>query len=394
MQYEQHTSLPEPDPESAQHSTRMAQYVRDKIAAAGACISFAEYMHHVLYAPGLGYYSAGTTKFGAAGDFVTAPEVSSVFGSVLARQCAEVLAQFNAPSILEFGAGSGKLAADILRKLAELDAVPERYSILEVSADLRERQESFLRDEVPEFADKVVWLDQMPAEHSGVVIANEVLDALPVERFVRRAGRVMQLCVAVDGGAFTLVERDAPESLADAVVAVENDLGRSLPDGYTSDLCLAAAAWVADLASILTKGAVFLFDYGVSRREYYADERSDGWLRCHFRHHVHNDPLILPGIQDLTSWVDFTAAAEAAAAAGLDILGFSTQAHFLIGGGLQQELAEFAELPIDAQLKLSGQVKLLTLPGEMGENFKCLGLGRGGIIAPTAFNSTDRTMSL
>ena len=393
MQYEQHTSLPEADPESAQHSARVAQYVCDKIAA-GACISFAEYMHHVLYAPGLGYYSAGTTKFGAAGDFVTAPEVSSVFGSVLARQCAEVLAQVDEPSILEFGAGSGKLAADILRKLAELGVVPDRYSILEVSADLRERQESFLRAEVPEFADRVVWLDQLPEEHSGVIVANEVLDALPVERFVRRAGRIKQICVVVDGEAFSFVERDAPESLATAVAAIENDLGQPLPEGYTSDVCLASSAWVADLANILTKGAVFLFDYGVSRREYYADERSDGWLRCHFRHHAHDDPLILPGIQDLTSWVDFTAVAEAAVAAGLEVLGFSTQAQFLIGGGLEQELADFAELPIDAQLKLSGQVKLLTLPGEMGENFKCLGLGRGDITAPAAFKSADRTMSL
>ena len=394
MQYEQHTSLPKPDPESAQHSTRVTQYIRDRIAAAGACISFAEYMHHVLYAPGLGYYSAGTTKFGAAGDFVTAPEVSSVFGSVLARQCAEVLAQVDAPSILEFGAGSGKLAADILRKLSELGALPYRYSILEISADLRERQETFLRSEIPEFADRVVWLDQMPEECSGVIVANEVLDALPVERFVRRAGRIKQICVAIDGEAFSLVERDAPEPLAIAVAAIESDLGRSLPDGYTSDLCLACSAWVTDLAGILTKGAAFLFDYGVSRREYYADERSDGWLRCHFRHHAHSDPLILQGIQDLTSWVDFTVAAEAAVLGGLDVLGFSTQAQFLIGGGLEQELADFAELPIDAQLKLSGQVKLLTLPGEMGENFKCLGLGRGDIIAPTAFDSADRTMSL
>jgi SAM-dependent MidA family methyltransferase len=394
MQYEQHTSLPKPDPESAQHSTRVTQYIRDRIAAAGACISFAEYMHHVLYAPGLGYYSAGTTKFGAAGDFVTAPEVSSVFGSVLARQCAEVLAQVDAPSILEFGAGSGKLAADILRKLSELGALPDRYSILEVSADLRERQETFLRSEIPEFVDRVVWLDQVPEECSGVIVANEVLDALPVERFVRRAGRIKQICVAIDGEAFSLVERDAPEPLAIAVAAIESDLGRSLPDGYTSDLCLACSAWVTDLAGILTKGAAFLFDYGVSRREYYADERSDGWLRCHFRHHAHSDPLILQGIQDLTSWVDFTVAAEAAVLGGLDVLGFSTQAQFLIGGGLEQELSDFAELPIDAQLKLSGQVKLLTLPGEMGENFKCLGLGRGDIIAPTAFDSADRTMSL
>jgi len=394
MQYEQHTSLPKADPESAQHSARVTQYVRDKIAAAGACISFAEYMHHVLYAPGLGYYSAGTTKFGAAGDFVTAPEVSSVFGSVLARQCAEVLAQVDAPSILEFGAGSGKLAADILRKLSELEALPDRYSILEVSADLRERQESLLRSEIPEFVDRVVWLDQMPEEHCGVIVANEVLDALPVERFVSRAGRIKQICVAVDGETFSLVERDAPESLAIAVAAIESDLGRSLPDGYTSDLCLACSAWVTDLAGVLTKGAAFLFDYGVGRREYYADERSDGWLRCHFRHHAHSDPLILQGIQDLTSWVDFTAAAEAAVLGGLDVLGFSTQAQFLIGGGLEQELTDFAELPIGAQLKLSGQVKLLTLPGEMGENFKCLGLGRGDITAPTAFRSADRTMSL
>jgi len=394
MQYEQHTSLPEPDSESAQHSVQVAQYIRDKIAAVGGCISFAEYMHHALYAPGLGYYNAGTTKFGASGDFVTAPEVSPVFGRILARQCAEILAQIDNPSILEFGAGSGKLALDLLRKLAELDALPASYSILEVSADLRERQESFLRNEIPELADRVSWLDKMPEEHSGVIVANEVLDALPVERFVRRAGRVMQICVATDGEALSLVERDAPENLAQSIAAIENDLGWTMPEGFTSETCLAAPAWIADLARGMKQGAAFLFDYGVSQREYYAEERSDGWLRCHFRHHAHNDPLILPGIQDLTSWVNFSSVAEAAMAAGLDVMGFTTQAQFLIGGGLEQELADFTKMPIDAQLKLSGQVKLLTLPGEMGENFKCLGLSRGDITAPAAFSFADRTTSL
>jgi len=394
MQYEQHTSLPKPDSESARHSTQVARFIRDEIASGGGCISFAEYMHQVLYAPGLGYYSSGTTKFGAGGDFITAPEVSSVFGHVLARQCAEVFAQVDDASILEFGAGSGNLAADLLRKLAELDALPVSYSILEVSADLRERQESFLRNEIPELINRISWLDEMPEKHSGVVVANEVLDALPVERFVRRAGRVMQICVATDGEALSVVERDAPEHLAEAIAAIETDLGWTLPEGFTSEICLAAPAWIADLASFLKEGAAFLFDYGVSQREYYAEERSDGWLRCHFRHHAHNDPLIMPGIQDLTSWVNFSAVAEAAVAGGLDVMGFATQAQFLIGGGLEQELADFTELPIDAQLKLSGQVKLLTLPGEMGENFKCLGLSRGDITSPAAFNSADRTMSL
>ncbi len=394
MQYEQHTSLPEPDSESAQHSARVAQYIRDKIAAAGGRISFAEYMHHALYAPGLGYYSAGTTKFGEGGDFITAPEISSVFGHVLARQCAEIFAQVDNPSILEFGAGSGKLAVDLLRKLAELDALPVSYSILEVSADLRERQESYLNDHIPGLVDRVSWLDKIPGEHAGVIVANEVLDALPVERFVRRAGRIMQICITADAGTFSVVEREAPERLAGAVASIESGLGRTLPEGFRSEICLAVPAWIADLSGILKKGAAFLFDYGVSQREYYADERSGGWLRCHFRHRAHNDPLIQPGIQDLTSWVNFSAVAEAAVDGGFGVMGFITQAQFLIGGGLEQELADFTELPIDAQLKLSGQVKLLTLPGEMGENFKCLGLSRGDITAPSSFNSADRTMSL
>lgn len=386
--------LPEPDAASKTHCAVVAEHIRNVIADAGGRISFAEYMHLALYAPGLGYYSAGTTKFGEAGDFVTAPEVSPVFGSVLARQCAAVLAQVDNPSILEFGAGSGRLAVDILRKLAELDALPDTYLILEVSADLRERQASLLRDEIPELAERAVWIDQVPQEFAGVIVANEVLDALPVERFVRKADGVAQLCVAVEAGNFVTEEREAPEYLLAAVTAIEEDLRRPLPESYVSEVCTAAPQWIASVAGVLRHGMVFLFDYGVSRRDYYAEERAGGWLRCHFRHHVHQDPFILPGIQDLTAWVDFSLVATAAADNGLDVAGFVAQAQFLIGGGLDLELADLPELPVAKQIKLSGQVKLLTLPEEMGENFKCLGLSRGPITRPGAFDFADRTTSL
>ena len=365
-----------------------------RIDAAGGAISFAEYMHHALYAPGLGYYAAGARKFGAAGDFVTAPEISAVFGKVLARQCAEVFDGMDGPALLEIGAGSGRLAVDLLARLAEFDALPGKYLVLEVSADLRERQEALLRAEVPEMCDRVAWIDGWPASHRGVIVANEVLDALPVERFVRRPGKVMQLCVTVDGERFAITERTAPEYLETAVQRIEEELGQPLPDGYVSEVCVAAPQWIADLAATLQEGTAFLFDYGVSRKEYYAADRSGGWLRCHFRHHAHDDPLLLPGIQDITAWVDFTAVAAAAADSGLDVTGFATQARFLINGGIDAELAGMTELPIEAQLRLAGEVKMLTLPAEMGEHFKCMGLSRGSTRRPTAFGGTGRMAAL
>lgn len=394
MKDDQDQSLPLPDAASAAHSDAVAQHLRRIISAAGGDISFAEYMHVALYAPGLGYYDAGASKLGKGGDFTTAPEISPLFGRVIARQCAAAMTDIAAPSILEFGAGSGKLAADILKKLAQIDALPERYEILEVSADLSERQQTYLGREIPELIERVSWLDQMPREHRGVIIANEVLDALPVERFVRRGAQIAQLGVGVEDNKFVSVERTAPDALLAAVASVEEDLGQPLADGYVSEICLAAPAWIADIAETLREGVAFLFDYGVSRREYYANDRSDGWLRCHFRQRAHNNPFILPGIQDITAWVDFSGIAAAAVAHGLEIEGFVTQAHFLLNGGLADELADIADLPIAAQLELSGQVKLLTLPGEMGENFKCLGLSRGSQRRLTSLAMADRTHSL
>ena len=394
MQHDDRPKLPQPDALSAEHSVRVADIIRARIAEAGGSLSFAEFMHLALYAPGLGYYAAGTTKFGPGGDFVTAPEVSSVFGRVLARQCAEVLAGMKDGAILEYGAGSGKLARDILDALARHDALPERYEILEVSADLQERQEQYLHAEIPDLASRVSWIAMPPVNHRGVIIANEVLDALPVERFVRSAAGVKQLRVVNDGDTFDTIEAAAPDNLSKAVLAIEDELGVRLPYGFVSDISLGLPGWVSGLATSLQQGVVFLFDYGVTRREYYAPERSDGWLRCHFRHHVHNNPFILTGIQDLTAWVDFTAVAEAALNSGLDVVGYSAQAQFLIGGGLDAEMQEFASLPLESQLKLSGQIKTLTLPGEMGEHFKCMALRRGQLATPTAFELADRAHTL
>ncbi|MBT8109016.1 MAG: SAM-dependent methyltransferase [Gammaproteobacteria bacterium] len=395
MHHPQTLALPKADSGSLAHSEAVAAYIHDCIAQAGGSISFAEYMHHCLYAPGLGYYAAGATRFGLAGDFVTAPEVSALFGRMLARQCAEVLAQLDSPAILEIGAGSGKLAVDILEALAADNALPAGgYHILEVSPDLQERQRALLADRLPGIQESVVWLDAMPAEFTGVIVANELLDALPVERFIRRADRVRQVCVASDGEVFRLVERDAPESLVQALEQIEATLGEPLPNGYASDVCLAAGPWVADLAGSLEEGVAFLFDYGVGRREYYAADRSGGWLRCHFRHHAHDDPLVLQGIQDLTSWVDFTTVAESAVDNGLEIAGFTSQAQFLLGAGLDDYLADFVQMPTGAQLRLSAEIKLLTLPTEMGENFKCLGLLRGALKPPAAFGRADRTATL
>lgn len=394
MQHDECPALPRPDPLSAEHSARVADFLRRQIAESGGSISFAEFMHRALYTPGLGYYAAGATKFGLQGDFVTAPEVSPIFGRIVARQCAEVLAGDSGGGILEYGAGSGRLARDLLLALAELDALPARYDILEVSPDLQERQASYLRSELPELVDRVSWLDGPPKNHRGVIVANEVLDALPVERFRRGASDVRQLRVSVAGDGFAVVEAPAPEALADAVMAVERDLGERLPEGFVSEISLGLAPWISQLAESLQQGVALLFDYGVSRREYYDGCRSGGWLRCHFRHHAHNNPLILPGIQDLTAWVDFTAVAEAAVQSGLDVAGYASQARFLLGGGLDAEMRDFGRLPLASQLELSGQVKTLTLPGEMGEHFKCMALRRGDVPLPSAFQNADRTHTL
>ena len=397
MQAPNALTLPAPDGDSALHSQRCREYIVERIAAAGGALSFAEFMQHALYAPGLGYYAAGSTKFGPGGDFVTAPEVSPLFAAVVARQVAPVIAALDGAEVFEFGAGSGVLAAQVLGRLAELEALPARYSILEVSPELAERQQRHIEANLPGLADRVQWVAERPDGFRGVVLANEVLDALPVERFVRRRDGVRQCTVSLDGERFVWAERAAPRALEAEVERLEDGLGGALADGYRSEVSPAVRHWIADLGGMLDEGLALLFDYGLPRSEYYAPERREGWLRCHFRHHAHNDPLILPGIQDITTWVDFSAAADAARDSGLEIAGFSAQAQFLLGGGLIDEFELVVDRTVDRtgeQPALSREVKLLTLPGEMGEHFKCLGLAAGDVPPPGAFAMGDRSHRL
>lgn len=388
------TTLPEPDAESIAHSERCAAAIRDRIAQAGGSVSFGTYMHLALYGPGVGYYTSGNSQFGRDGDFVTAPELSPLFARVVARQCAEVFAGIDAPAVLEFGAGSGRLAADLLDKLATLDALPSRYRILEVSPELVARQRTTIDERVPQHASRVEWISEPPSEHRGIVVANEVLDALPVERFTRRdTVRAHRVAVNDDGG-FAIIEADAGDELTAAVQAIESDLGQPLPDGYVSEVSLGVDGWIQQLLAATSEGFAFLFDYGVSRREYYARDRSGGWLRCHYRHHAHNNPLILTGIQDITAWVDFTSVASSALQHGATVAGYTSQAQFLINGGLDQELSAAAGADAATNVELSGAAKMLTLPGSMGEHFKCLGLAKGLAAQPTAFQRADRTHTL
>ena len=371
------TDLPDLTTDEAEHSARLEARVRDEITGSGGWISFARYMQLALYEPGLGYYSAGARKLGASGDFVTAPEVAPVFSRCLAAQCEEVLRALGGGDVLELGAGSGVMAAELLGELARRDCLPERYRILDVSADLRERQRTTLAAAVPQLLDRVEWLDRLPEDITGVVVANEVLDALPVERFVVRGGVVNALGVTSQLGRLEWSEARATAVLAHAVRGVERDTGHAWPEGYASEINLGLADWLAALAASVRRGVLLFVDYGLPRREFYSAERSDGTLLCHFRHRFHDDPFTRLGLQDITAWVDFTAVAEAGQAAGLEVAGYTTQAHFLIGCGLGEFVADVSGLDVVSRVNLSRQAMVLTLPGEMGERFKAIALVKG-----------------
>ncbi len=377
--------LPPPEAEERETSDRLRALIREQAVAAGGRLPFDRFMELALYAPGLGYYTGGRRKFGANGDFVTAPEVSPLFGRCLARQCRQVLQALGGGTILEFGAGSGVLAAELLAELETLGSLPERYLILELSAELQQRQRETLAGRVPHLLERVRWLSEPPPGLHGVVLANELVDALPVHRFRIEDGRVLEQFVAWRGEVPALVW-DAPASpgLEPAVAA----LG-PLPDDYESEICLRAAPWIGSLAGTLDAGLALLIDYGYPRAEYYHPQRDRGTLMCHYRHRAHADPLLFPGLQDITSHVDFTALAEAGQAAGLTVCGYTTQAFFLMGCGLESLLAASDPERVAEHMALMQGVKRLTLPSEMGERFKVLGLCRGLDQAPVGFSLRD-----
>jgi SAM-dependent MidA family methyltransferase len=361
----------------AQHCARMHEFLAGQIAAAGGWLSFERFMDTVLYAPGLGYYSAGAHKLGVGGDFTTAPEVSRLFGSCVARQCAEVLSALGRGSIMEIGAGSGRLAVDILLRLESLGALPESYFILEISADLRERQRRRFARYLPQLQERMFWLDQPPeAPFDGLILANEVLDALPVKRFRWYRDRVEELGVVNEGGCFAGRPRAASPAVADACRRLST-AGGAWDDGYESEYCPRLGAWTESVTRPLRAGAALWFDYGLPRSQYYLPERQEGTLLCHFRHRAHGDPLLYPGLQDITAWVDYTLLAEASRAAGFTLAGFTTQSYFLAGLRVDREMQMIAGDDANQFARLANQARQLMLPGEMGERFKTMAWLRG-----------------
>jgi len=361
-----------------------------EIAAAGGALPFDRFMELALYAPGLGYYVNGRRKFGDAGDFVTAPEISPLFARCLAAQVGDCLQRLGGGDILEFGAGSGRMAADMLGELQARDSLPARYRILEVSPDLQQLQRETLASAVPALLPRVEWLDCLPAGgFDGVLVGNELLDAMPVHRFRRHARAWQELSVTrVDerlGDSWRPLHSPGLDSALEAVWPQADVVS----DGYNSEVNLRLEPWLQAVAASLRRGYVLLIDYGYTRREYYHPERRQGTLICHFRHRAYADPYLLPGLQDMTANVDFTAVAHAAVASGFDVAGFTTQAHFLIDNGLDRLLADTDPADAKEHLRLMQGVKRLTLPSEMGERFKVIALARAAEPVLAGFRSRD-----
>jgi SAM-dependent MidA family methyltransferase len=372
------TDLPAPEPDALAHSERLLAAIHAAIDAGGGWISFARYMELALYAPGLGYYTAGSRKLGRAGDFVTAPEITPLFGGALARQVADLLLT-GLPDILEVGAGTGALAASLLRRLEELDALPAHYQILELSADLRERERNTLAERVPHLLERVEWLNQLPPGFEGVVLGNEVLDAMPVE-IVRweAGGSGEQAGVTRSSEPPYLALRFrplAPGVLAQAVAGIAMEV----PAGtvYQTEIALVAQGFLRSLAEHVHRGVCLFIDYGFPALEYYHPQRAQGTLMCHYRHRAHSDPFLYPGLQDITAHVDFSAVARVAQKSGFTLEGYTSQAHFLINCGLTELLASHTPADAPGYLPAANAVQQLLSPAEMGELFKVIALSRG-----------------
>jgi len=382
--------LPVPSADELELSAELASLIHREIAAAGGSIPFARFMELCLYAPGLGYYSAGQRKFGAGGDFVTAPEISPLFGRCLARSCGAVLQSLGGGDILEFGAGSGQLAIDLLGELESMDCLPERYLVLERSAELKARQQQAIARHLPQLLDRVSWLDVLPASgFRGVMLANEVLDAMAVERFQWDGDQAALFHVCSEGEGFAWQLQAGTGN--DATAVIESCVsGGNMKAGYISEFNTSLQPWLQTIAECLHQGLILLVDYGYPQHEFFHPQRSSGTLMCHYRQHAHADPLLWPGLQDITAHVNFTAVAEAAVAAGLDVAGYTAQAYFLLDCGLEDFLLQSGATDSTAYIKAAQQAKTLILPGEMGERFKCIGLTRALDIPVPGFRLQDQ----
>ena len=377
------STLPSPSADAQAHSACLRRVIQEQVIAAGGRIPFWKFMELALYAPGLGYYSAGAHKFGPGGDFTTAPERSPLFSACVADALAPALRQAGkGATFMELGGGSGAFAEACLEQLQLRGVLPARYAILEPSADLRQRQRERLQARLaPALFARVEWLDgPIQDAWDGVLFANEVIDALPTPRFVVRAGEVLEECVALDGeGRFVRAEQPADPLLSAAVRRIEAQLPEPFADGYRSEALAQLPYWLQAVIGGLRNGALLLVDYGYGRGEYYLPERRDGTLRAFRQHHLVDDVFAWPGLQDITASVDFTALAEAGVGAGFEFSGYCSQASFLLGNGLQDNLVALEAQTADdaARHNLRQQAKVLTLPSEMGERFQAIGFQRG-----------------
>ena len=381
--------LPVPSPAAQAHSDALTHHIATVIEEAGGWIGFDRFMALALYTPGLGYYSGGAHKFGTAGDFVTAPEISPVFGATLATQAAQII-RLSAPHILEVGAGSGRLAADLLHELARRDALPEQYAILELSGELRERQRDTLAQTVPHLLERVLWLDRLPERCDGLVLANEVLDAMPVQLVRWADPAIHERGVGWQDGVFVWRDRPATARLLGYAQTLAQAF--ALTGDYLGEVGFVAADWTAAWGRILGRGALLLIDYGFPRREYYHAQRDTGTLMCHYRHRSHTDPFFLPGLQDITAHVDFTAIVEAGFDAGLTLLGYAPQGTFLLNCGIGDMLGHAAdERPALHRLATAQAINTLISPAEMGDLFKVMALGKGIDEPLVGFREGDRS---
>lgn len=370
------TSLPAPGDAELSRSRELVALIRDEIEAAGGVIGFDQYMNRALYTPGYGYYSAGARKLGVAGDFVTAPEISPLFSRCVANQVGEVLGALGGGDVVEFGAGSGTLAGELMRALLQSDVAPSNYLILETSPDLKVRQAELLAQQFPECRPYFRWIDDFPPTgFRGVLLANELLDAFPVSRFQILNDTVTELGVGWDYDQFNWSRRRPGRELEEAIEQLLAALPETLPPSYASEMSLIRGVWIQEMLGRLDMGVALLFDYGYRQSEYYHPQRVSGTLCCYYRHRMHDDPLILTGLQDITTHVDFSAVARAARGCGASVLGYTTQANFLLGTGLIENLANLSP-GTRAHAELTAQVKRLTLPGEMGELVKVMALSR------------------
>ncbi len=393
------SSLPKPSAESLHYSQQLSDLVQQKMADAGGWLSFADFMRMALYTPALGYYSGGLTKFGGnengGGDFVTAPQISALFAQSLARQVGQVISAISGDgvpaNVLELGAGTGKLAADLLLALEESGQLPSQYCILEVSGHLRQVQCDTLQEELPPaLFERIVWLDMLPNDFVGMILGNEVLDAIPVHLLVKKEDGFYERGIVYDG-VFQWQDRALVDERLTGPFAVDQ-----LPNDYVTEVCPVANGLIQSLGAALKAGVILMIDYGFAASEYYHPQRNEGTLMCHYQHYAHSDPLIYVGLQDITAHVNFTAIAQAGLDGGLDFYGYCSQAQFLLNCGLLDLLAKESSDDIERYTPIVAAVQKLLSPAEMGDVFKVIAFTKGldETVALIGFVDGDKSHTL